>query len=73
MTDAQRGLLHVDPKIVVLLKDYRSARASRDSERDNFRGDIAIADVDTGMEALVSLGLLTEELERQEEENKNQE
>ena len=73
MTDAQRGLLHVDPKIIVLLRDYRSARASRDSERDNFRGDIAIADVDTGMEALVSLGLLTEELERQEEENKNQE
>jgi len=68
MTDAQRGLLHVDPKIVVLLKDYRSARASRDSERDNFRGDIAIGNVDTGLEALESLGLLNEEAEDQEEE-----
>ena len=72
MTAAQRGLLYVDPKIVVLLKDYRLARASRDSERDNFRGDIAIADVDSGLEALESLGLLTEELETQEKkEDKN--
>jgi hypothetical protein len=69
MTDAQRGLLHVDPKIVVLLKDYRTARASRDSERDNFRGDIAIGNVDTGLEALESLGLLNEEAEDQEEED----
>jgi hypothetical protein len=71
MTEAQRGLLYVDPKIVVLLKDYRTARAARDSERDNFRGDIALSNVDTGLEALESLGLLTEELEIQEEEEQS--
>jgi hypothetical protein len=71
MTEAQRGLLYVDPKIVVLLKDYRTARAARDSERDNFRGDIALSNVDTGLKALESLGLLTEELEIQEEEEQS--
>jgi hypothetical protein len=77
MTDAQRGLLYVDPKIVVLLKDYRTARASRDSERDNFRGDVAIGNVDTGLEALQDLGLLTsveegfEEEKDEEEEDQN--
>jgi hypothetical protein len=73
MTPAQRGLLHVDPKIVVLLKDYRTARASRDSERDNFRGDIAIGIVDTGLEALESLGLLIEEVEDQEKDEEAKE
>jgi hypothetical protein len=71
MTEAQRGLLHVDPKIVVLLKDYRSARALRDSERDTFRGDIEITDVDTGLEALESIGLLAEESDSQEEEDES--
>lgn len=70
MTDGQRDLLHVDPKIVILLKDYRAARADRDSERDNFRGDIAIGNVDTGLEALESLGLLDEETEDQEKKRK---
>jgi hypothetical protein len=65
MTDAQRGLLYLDPKIVILLKDYRTARAARDSERDNFRGDIAIGNVDTGLEALESLGLLNEKFKSQ--------
>jgi hypothetical protein len=73
MTDAQRSLLYVDPKIVVLLKDYRTARAARDSERDNFRGDIKIEDVDSGLEALESLGLLNEEVEDQEEEDEETE
>jgi hypothetical protein len=68
MTDAQRGLLYVDPKIVVLLKDYRTARSLRDSERDSFRGDVQIGNVDTGLEALQSLGLLTVVEEGDEEE-----
>jgi len=74
MSDAERGLLYVDQDIVVLLKDYRLARAARDAERDNFRGDTAIGDVDTGLEALEALGLLNEETEAQEgEDGENEE
>jgi hypothetical protein len=69
MTDAQRGLLYLDPKIVVLLQDYRTARALRDSERDNFRGNIEVADVDTGLEALQTLGLLIDAGEESEEKD----
>lgn len=66
MTDAQRGLLYVDQDTIALLKAYRDARAARDSERDNFRGDIKIGDVDTGLEALGKLTALTEGGEYQE-------
>ena len=68
MTEAQRDLLYVDPRTVAQLRAFRTARAARDSERDNFRGDIAIGNVDTGLEALASLGLLSEEFEDTQEE-----
>jgi hypothetical protein len=55
MSESQRGLLFVDDKSVDLFKIYRTARSERDSERDNFRGDTAIGDVDTGLEALAEL------------------
>jgi hypothetical protein len=55
MTGTERGLLQVDDKCVELFKLYRTARSERDSERDNFRGDKAIGDVDTGLEALAAL------------------
>jgi hypothetical protein len=58
MTEAQRGLLYIDPNIVALFKAYRSARDLRDSERNTFRGDIQIGNVDTGLEALQTAGLL---------------
>jgi hypothetical protein len=58
----------LDQKLVSLYKVYRAARASRDSERDNFRGDKAIGDVDSGLEALGKLNLFTEEEETQEKE-----
>jgi hypothetical protein len=68
MTEAQQDLIYLDHSTIVLLQDYRRARAERDSERDNFRGDTAIGNVDTGLEALERLGLLNEEAEIKKEE-----
>lgn len=56
MTDDQRNLLYVDGSLLVLMKNYRDARAARDAERDSFRGDVQIGNVDTGLAALVKLG-----------------
>jgi hypothetical protein len=73
MTDDQRALLHVDKKIVALYRSYRTARAIRDSERDNFRGDIKISNVDTGLEALDKLESFNEGFGYQEKEEKEKE
>jgi hypothetical protein len=42
----------VDVTHVNLLAVYRKARDDRDSERDSFRSDTKVADVDAGMASL---------------------
>jgi hypothetical protein len=68
MTEAQRGSLYVDRHSVDLFKIYRDARSARDAERDIFRGDKAIGDVDTGLEALTSSWFSEGDSESEEEE-----
>jgi hypothetical protein len=58
MTKEEQSLIYISQTSVNLLKSYRAARASRDSERDNFRGDTAIGNVDTGLEALGELNII---------------
>jgi hypothetical protein len=58
MTEAQQGLLFINQNTVDLVQEYRIARAARDSERDNFRGDTQIANVDTGLDALGTLPII---------------
>lgn len=70
MTPAQRGLIYVDPEHLTLLERYRAARATRDSERDNFRGDVKVGDVDTGLAALrfIAINECDEDEKAEEEE-----
>lgn len=51
-SDDQKSIVHVEAGTVALLKQYRQAIAARNAERDSFRGDVKVADVDSGLSAL---------------------
>jgi hypothetical protein len=52
MPEAERALIHIKESEIKLLTAYRAAKKARDDERDSFKSDVNIADVDTGLEAL---------------------
>jgi chloramphenicol O-acetyltransferase len=52
MTDERKALIHMDQETVEAYEDYRKAREVRDTERETFRGDIAVADVEGGLAAI---------------------
>jgi len=52
MTKEQQSLIHIGQADLEALAEYRKARDIRDTERDTFRGNIAVADVEGGMEAI---------------------
>lgn len=40
-------------KLLNLLREFRAARDARDTERETFRGDIAVANVESGIAAIL--------------------
>jgi hypothetical protein len=52
MTAEQKPLIHMNDQLIAKFKRYKTARDERDTERDSFRGDIAVANVEGGLEAL---------------------
>jgi hypothetical protein len=48
----RQSLIHMDEYTVRAFEEYKKARDARDTERESFRGDIAVADVEGGLEAI---------------------
>jgi hypothetical protein len=48
-TQEQYELIHCDDQIVAEFEEFRKARTERDAERETFRGDIAVANVEDGL------------------------
>lgn len=55
MDASKKALVYIDIDAIELVKAFRKARDARDAERDSFRSDIAVADVEGGLEAAAEL------------------
>jgi hypothetical protein len=49
MSEERKSLIFIDDEITGYFDNYRKAREVRDTEREAFRGDIAVADVEGGL------------------------
>jgi len=54
MTDDRKGMIYINQAMIEQYEIFKAARDARDSERDSFRSDIAVTDVEGGLEALRS-------------------
>lgn len=52
MSEDRKGLIFVTDELIAQFEKFKSARDTRDTERDSFRGDVAVANVEGGLEAL---------------------
>jgi hypothetical protein len=48
MPEERKVLIHFTDELKQAYADFKQARLTRDTERETFRGDIAVADVETG-------------------------
>jgi hypothetical protein len=55
MEKDRQSLVFIDLNINQLLQTYRSARDARDSERESFRGETKVADVESGLAAIAKM------------------
>jgi hypothetical protein len=51
MSAERKALIYIDQETINAFEEYRKARDARDTERETFRGDIAVADVEGGLAA----------------------
>jgi hypothetical protein len=52
MPEDRKQLIHVSDELIGQYEKFKAARDTRDTERDSFRGDIAVANVEGGLEAI---------------------
>jgi hypothetical protein len=52
MGEDRKELIYITDELIKQYEKFKAARDKRDTERDSFRGDIAVANVEGGLEAL---------------------
>jgi hypothetical protein len=51
MPDDRKDLIYIDPMVIELHSKFTFAKEARDTERESFRSDIAIANIEGGLAA----------------------